>query len=143
MPALKVPVIYDLATLVRPKDGPVDVGPLGDYTSGRLAWPELPLAPTPAPQDTSTHALQVGPALPPDPEPWPGAPRLLKWRTRIILQNGTDQRHPLSNKVEVTMVLKEVAQAVGLRPEGLCWIRALCGPRRVCGCWVRRIDWGG
>ena len=138
VPALKVPVIYDLADLVRPKDLPVDFGPLGDYTSGRVAWPELPLPPVPSPEDRSPNALQVGPALPPDPEPWPGAPRLLTWRTRIILQNGTDQRHPLSNKVEVTCRLKEVGQAVGLRDVGLRWIRALCGPRRVVSC----VGWG-
>jgi len=143
-----VPPIYDLAAIVRARH-PLDAGPLADYATGRLPLPELPLPPVPSPRDDSPDALQVGSPVPPEhDEPWPGAPRLLRWRTRIILQNGQDQRHPLSNKVEVTFRLRDVAASVGLNAVGVAWIKALVGPRYVCdtapshspwfsfGCWL-------
>ena len=68
--------------------------------------------------------------------PYAGATRVLRWATNIVLSAGYDQKHPLSNKVEVTLRLRHLAREVGLSPAGVAWIAALCGPRcarRRCG----------
>ena len=61
--------------------------------------------------------------------PYPGASRLLRWSTHVVLSAGYDQKHPMSNKVEVKVRLRDLAREVGLSPAGVAWIAAVCGPR--------------
>jgi hypothetical protein len=82
------------------------------------------------PASLPDEELQTGHALPPEfAAPYAGASRVLHWHTRIILSAGNDQRHALSNKVEVTLKLSELSREVGLSPAGVAYIRALCGLR--------------
>ena len=84
------------------------------------------------PQPLPAEQLQVGEPLPaPAAEPYQGATALLRWRTRIILSAGNDQRHALSNKVEVTLQLRQLAREVGISQAGVAYIKALCASRCV------------
>jgi hypothetical protein len=81
----------------------------------------------PAPAD-----VQVGAALPlASRVPYEGASRVLRWATNLVLSAGYDQKHPMSNKVVLTVRLRDLAREVGLSREGTAWIAAVCGPR--CG----------
>ena len=76
--------------------------------------------------------VQKGEAAPlPAEAPYPGASRLLHWATQVVLTAGYDQKHPMSNKVEVKVRLRDLAREVGLSRAGVAWIAAVCGPRCV------------
>jgi hypothetical protein len=115
--------LYNTRDLVEPPGTVAGLGPFADVLRGQreLSTPlGLPVE------------LQEGAPLPAElAPPYEGASRLLTWRTRIIVSGGEDQRHALSNKVECTLVLRDLAREVGLSKAGLAWIKALCGARRV------------
>lgn len=107
--------LYDARAFAQPGGESPDWGPFGE------AQPPLPPA---------YEELQVGSPLPEsEPAPYPGAARLLHWTTCVVLSAGFDQRHPLSNKVELRVRLGALARETGLKAGGLAWIRRLCGPR--------------
>ena len=113
--------IYNTRDIVAPAGQLMATGPFTEVLQQRR---ELPPG----------FELQTGDALPAEfAEPYEGASRVLTWRTRIILSAGHDQRHPLSSKVEVTLVLAELAREIGLSPEGVALIKLLCGPRYTAG----------
>jgi hypothetical protein len=111
---------------VQPPGSGMNAGPWADVLTGKRA-----LAAPPAALQLPADA-QRGAPLPAElAPPYAGAARVLRWATQIVLSAGYDQRHPLSNKVEVTLRLRDLAREVGLSREGTAWIAALCGPRRV------------
>ena len=76
--------------------------------------------------------VQVGEAAPlPLDAPYPGASRVLHWATQVVLSAGYDQNHPISNKVELKVRLRDLAREVGLSRAGVAWIAAVCGTRCV------------
>lgn len=108
--------VYNTRDIIAPEGTSFGYGPFAELLREPATLPE--------------EELQTGHALPRElAAPYDGASRVLLWRTRIILSAGNDQRHPLSNKVEVTLKLRELAKEVGLSRAGVEYIRALCGPR--------------
>ena len=117
--------IYNTRDFVQPEGESFGHGPFADVLRGARPL-QVPRQPLPESE------LQVGEALPAAMSPpYPGARQVLTFRTRIILSAGNDQRHALSNKVECTLQLAELAREVGLSDAGVAYIAALCGPRRV------------
>jgi len=109
---------------VTPPGRLLGVGPFAGVLTGKRALAQ--------PQPLPAEQLQVGEPLPaPAAEPYQGATALLRWRTRIILSAGNDQRHALSNKVEVTLQLRQLAREVGISQAGVAYIKALCASRCV------------
>lgn len=124
--------LYSVRTITQPPGKHTGSGPfakrLGEVAKqAKQERAAARKAPKGAPADA-----QVGPPVPSgDDEPYPGAARVLRWATHVVLSAGYDQRHPMSNKVEVTLQLRHLASEVGLQPKGVAWIAALCGKRRV------------
>ncbi len=116
--------LYNTREIVQPKGSLHGFGPFAGVLAG-----ERQLA---APPSLPPDEMQVGaPVQVASVAPYEGASQLLTWRTRIILSAGNDQRHPLSNKVEVTLRLADLAREVGLSPAGVAYVKALCGPRHA------------
>ena len=103
--------LYDARAVAQPADEVTDWGPFGETP------PALTEQQVGAPMPQSQAA------------PYPGAAHVLHWTTCVVLSAGFDQRHPLSNKVELCVQLRALARETGLKPAGVAWIRALCGPR--------------
>ena len=118
--------LYNLRDFDQPAGGFAGEGPFiellerGEWREGGLAGPE----------PSAAADAQEGAAVPREgAPPYDGASRVLRWATQIVLSAGYDQRHPLSNKVEVTLRLRDLAREVGLSPAGVAHIAALCGRR--------------
>jgi hypothetical protein len=115
--------LYNIRDLMQPPGQRAGRGPFAAALTGARP-PQLAAPPAEQLQEGAPVPDEVAP-------PYPGAERVLQWSTQIVLSAGYDQRHPLSNKVEVTLQLRALAREVGLSPAGVAHIAALCGPRRV------------
>ena len=123
--------LYSVRNLVHPPGQHMGTGPFAqrlDAVARTAARERAARAKARAqPQD-----VQTGEAAPLAADaPYPGALRVLRWATHMVLSAGYDQKHPMSNKVEVKVRLRDLAREVGLSPAGVAWIAALCGPRCV------------
>jgi hypothetical protein len=49
-----------------------------------------------------------------DPPPYPGASKLVEWRTNYVMEHGPVQDHPLNRKVEMYVKMNDLRIELGL-----------------------------